>query len=329
MPVINQLLQKFGYIKLADFGLVLDSDGRVVSLQDSSLIDGSGGRVVGWRAGDVGPAVLAVWPGARPPVATAVPIEKPRVVLPQAAQIMTAVQTPLEPSSVTEEDEWAWEIALARARAATPDVVERCAAPLRKPAIAAQPASTPGPARAATAPASPRAAAMQATPKTEPLELRAVMPPPPPPAATKARPPVVAAAVHPPIDLPRRRRASTDTVPPPSAITRPDIDFVTADTIVQAAPVTASMAAQVAPRTIIPVPALPVRAPSQASAMQPTVRTPSNAADVALAAPRRFPKGTEPLDPVAIRAKLAQPFPPARPRPPTLPLGSRVEPQRA
>ena len=326
MPVINQLLQKFGYIKLADFGLLLDTDGRVVSLQDSSLIDGSGGRVVGWRAGDVGPAVLPVWPGARPPVATAVPSEKARVVLPQAAQLMTVAVAPTASDAVTEEDEWAWEIALARARAATSDVVERRAAPVAKArAVVANEATAP---RLVTAPGASHAIVMQTEPKTQPIEVRAMTSPPPPP--IKARP-VAVAAVHPPIDLPRRRRASTDTLPPPPAtITRPDIDFVTADTIVQAPPVTASMPAQAAPRTIIPVPTLPVRAPSQASAMQPTVRAPSSAADASLAPPRRFPKGTEPLDPVAIRAKLAQPFPPARPRPPTLPHGSvSVAPQRA
>lgn len=272
MPVISQFLQKFGYVKLADFGLLLDVDDRIVRVQDSSSIDASGGRVVGWRASDSGPgferslvrsisgpAVLARWPGpASPGVAT--------LAASATSRVMSAAPHPV---AVSDEDEWEWTIALARAR------------------------STP---------------ALQLQPE-----------------------PLVRDVGGQRLEMPRRTRAQT--VPPPVG-PPPSIGFVTADTVVRpvfSAPLT--RAANSPPAR----PAVPVRKATALATVAPVrpAFTPlppplpsvprlksRPTTEVNVAPPRRFPKGTEPLDPVALRAKLAQPLPPPRPRATTLSLGA-------
>jgi hypothetical protein len=256
MPVIRQVLQKFGYVKLADFGLLLDADDRIVSVQDSSLIDASGGRVVGWRACDSGPrfehslvraisgpAVLPQWPGpASPGVATLAASATSRVVsVPSIANAAIATTPTL---GVLEEDEWEWTIALARARAA--------------PALQLQP---------------------------EPLAHDV--------GAQR-------------LEMPRRTRAQTVPLTrvahaPPA---RPAVPVRKATVLATVAPVR-----PVCTPTPPPLPSVP--------RLQPRPTT-----EVNVAPPRRFPKGTEPLDPVALRAKLAQPLPPQRPRATTLSLGA-------
>lgn len=301
MPVIRQVLQKFGYVKLADFGLLLDADERIVSVQDSSLIDASGGRVVGWRACDSGPAVLPRWPGpASPGVATLAASANSRVVtMPSVAAASIATTHTL---AVPEEDEWEWTIALARARAADPS--ESLRAPGRT--------VPPQPLVRNSAP--PRRAALQVQPDSAPR-----------------------AEVAERLEMPRRSRAQT--VPPPVAAPTGG-GFVTADTLVQTV-VAAVSAPTIAPSIQAPRPLTPAPVPMVLGA--PVVQPPRRAATIApvrtsmavpppvptkasagmspqprealhALPPRRFPKGTEPLDPVALRAKLAQPLPPQRPR---------------
>ena len=263
MPVIRQFLQKFGYVKLADFGLLLDADDRIVSVQDS-LIDASGGRVVGWRACDSGPrfehslvrsisgpAVLPRWPGPASPGATTLVASATSGVVSVEGKAVAAL----------DEDEWEWTIALARARSA--------------PALQLQPA-----------PLARDVGAQR-------------------------------------LEMPPRTRAQT--VPPPVG-RPPSIGFVTADTVVQPvffAPLTRAADSPparpavpqrkaTAPASVAPVrPAFTPTPPPLPSVPRLLTRptTELNAAPL-----RRFPKGTEPLDPVALRAKLAQPLPPQRPR---------------
>jgi hypothetical protein len=254
MPAITSLLRKFGYIKIADYGLLLNDEHRVVTLQENSLIDAGGGRIVGWKANDLAPMALSVWPATKsvspaagPALATVVATQPARVVLPQAAQILTIAMEPvaIRAAGVAEEDEWEWEIALARARVAREDIVAR--------------------------------RAQLASP--------------------------VAGATS------RRRRSNT--VPPPAETNHRDIAAVEAPAVGVAATTTAPIRSEPPkpPKTMIPIPSIR-RAPTA-----PVVRTQGAASDVNWqtvaipAPPRRFPKGTGPVDPVAIRAKLAQPLP--------------------
>jgi hypothetical protein len=306
MPLFSQVLQKFGYIKLADFGLLRDADDRIISVQDSSLIDASGGRVVGWRTSDIGPAVLPRWPGpASPGVATLAAGATSRVLSVQGPAV--ASKAAPHPVAVPEEDEWEWTIALARARAADPGESLRTQGRV----------ATPPPVETLVRnPAPPRRAALQLQPAIAPQGVAAER-----------------------IDMPRRNRAQT-TPPPVAAPTA--VGFVTAETMVQAVFATGS-APTIAPsiqappvRMVLsaPVVKLPVRAATIApvrtsQAVPPPLPTkalagltPQPRETMHAEPPRRFPKGTEPLDPVALRAKLAQPLPPPRPRAATLSMGA-------
>lgn len=270
MPVIRQVLQKFGYVKLADFGLLLDADDRIVSVQNSSLIDASGGRVVGWRSDDIGPMVLPRWPGpASPGVVT--------LAAPAAISRGAGLVAPHVPPAVAlDEDEWEWTIALARARAA--------------PALQVQ-----------------------------------AQPPPLPALQPQARP-SPSSNVAERFEMPRRSRAQT--VPPPVAPHH--VGFVTADTVVQPGLAASSVVPSIRASTDMSPRRAAVTVSARAGhAVPPPVPIkvaaalhPQQMQAFQAAPPRRFPKGTEPLDQVALRAKLAQPLPPPRPRASTMPLGA-------
>src|SRR5213080_4716843 len=53
MGVIHDLLERRGFIKLSDYGLVLTPDGRVLSTRPAVLDDGLGGKIVGWTDDDL------------------------------------------------------------------------------------------------------------------------------------------------------------------------------------------------------------------------------------------------------------------------------------
>ncbi|MFT3692861.1 MAG: hypothetical protein QM831_06955 [Kofleriaceae bacterium] len=77
----GSLLRRLGYAKLDDYGLVLTAEGRVLSTRPTVLDDGLGGKIVGWREGDLAAMELSHWepsPAARPakpasPLAPTVP----------------------------------------------------------------------------------------------------------------------------------------------------------------------------------------------------------------------------------------------------------------
>src|ERR1041385_1319444 len=97
MPGLQDLLQRWGFVKLRRYGLDLTADGRIVSTRPV-LNDGTGSRIVGWREGDVSIWKLSSWADAPRssttdrvavppvPVATrstaAVPAEAPTVTAP-------------------------------------------------------------------------------------------------------------------------------------------------------------------------------------------------------------------------------------------------------
>ena len=163
MPALDSLLKRFGFVRIARYGLVLTPEGRIMSLRPAVLEDGLGGRIVGWPDGDLAAMELQKWEPARPAplpaVATrlavrppAIPLPKPApVAAPKPAPIAAPVAAPVvvpapvlaEPAQV-DEDEWEWTIALARARAAAEES-EQAAASVRRarldtiPPPAAQP----------------------------------------------------------------------------------------------------------------------------------------------------------------------------------------------
>jgi hypothetical protein len=294
MPVIHHLLQRLGFVKLDRFGLELTAEGRILSRRPEVLDDGMGGRVVGWEDGDLAMAELSAWqPGVR-----SLPAPAPRqaqtmaippvisgtssVVAGASAGVMPA---PVAPAVVVDEDDWEWTIALARARASdeTTRPVPRQRVSTRPIAVVAVrdpstsgewpktapigeidydsrpivmiPRATPIPAKlAATAPATrvpparlPTAPPVAARPPTAPLRPLVNRPPTAPP-------------------VPRAEAATRvlPSVPRAQARTEPVLPLIT-------------------PSTIIPVPKLPSVHGSQASRLEPVVRT---------AGPRRFPKGT-------------------------------------
>jgi hypothetical protein len=159
---INKVLERLGFVRLRDFGLLLTPDRRVLTTR-SILDDGFGGRVVGWADGDLATMELTPWgvdaprepvtppkpipmmakpvpaPSKPAPVPVAAP-SKPIAVAPVAVPAPPkpiAVATAEPPAPAAEpEDEWEWEIAVARARAEEVD-------PPRPVAAAPKPAAPP------------------------------------------------------------------------------------------------------------------------------------------------------------------------------------------
>jgi hypothetical protein len=129
MPAIQQLLQRWGFVKLRRYGLELTSDGRILSTRPAVLDDGTGGRVVGWQDGDVSIWKLSRWSSGvgETPAALAAPVAPSRA----SARVIPAE---VAGEAVVEEDDWEWTIALARARVA----VEEAEA-ARPPALAPRP----------------------------------------------------------------------------------------------------------------------------------------------------------------------------------------------
>lgn len=127
MGVVHKLLERMGFVRLRDYGLILTADRRVVTTR-TVIDDGFGSQIVGWPNGDLAVIELAGAPPEPPP---RVPPRPPALAAalappePPPAAIPVAVEAP-EPTERTEseptEDEWEWEIAVARARAveATP-----------------------------------------------------------------------------------------------------------------------------------------------------------------------------------------------------------------
>ena len=150
MGALKQLLKRWGYAKLDEFGLVLTAEDRIVATRPAVLDDGLGARVVGWRDGDLAAIVLAPW---RPPAPPEDPPEDavedaPEDAIEHTVEHTVAPVPPVRPEPVVvepaitveragappDEDEWEWEIAMARARAAAEWIEEAITPPTTLPA---------------------------------------------------------------------------------------------------------------------------------------------------------------------------------------------------
>ena len=315
MPPIDNLMKRWGFVKLSSYGLVLTPEGRIISLRPAVLDDGMSGRIVGWQDDDLAAIELSKWEPARPAqpraVATRVAATPPpflhRPAPAHMEPIPVVVPAPVAPivvharvahASEVDEDEWEWVIAIARARA-TADEVEVS----RASAVAQQPRRT----RQDTVPPPPRFIDA----RTEPM-------PPPKFVPAKTQPMAMVAT-------PRDPMASGDW---PKTEPLGNIDYedytnpmtevalrakVVAQIVNRPAAMAKATPAHAFPRapspvTVIPVPRLP-RATS-GHGMQPVVRTLPT--PIPPGSPRRFPKGTGPvLDPSNTLAIAAPP--PIRP----------------
>jgi hypothetical protein len=140
MPAIENLLKRWGFVRLTRYGLLLTPEGRIMSLRPV-LDDGMGSPIVGWPDRDLAAAELSPWEPARPAPQRAVAsrVATVRVSPPVAARTIaplapTPIPAPIyvAPPAEPEEDEWEWEIALARARAVEEEVA---AASIPAPAL--------------------------------------------------------------------------------------------------------------------------------------------------------------------------------------------------
>ena len=154
MSAIKNLFSRFGLVKLDRYGLILTSDGRILSNRPAVLDDGLGGKIVGWLEGDLAAMELEHWGAARPaakpialprrpppvrvtqpapvvaPVTVVAPPQRPLPGIPPMPVVATAPSPPpvVAAPPPVEEDEWEWEIAVARARAAAEWAEEAAAA---------------------------------------------------------------------------------------------------------------------------------------------------------------------------------------------------------
>jgi len=282
MPAIQHLLQRWGFVKLGRYGLVLTPEGRILSMRPTVLDDGDGARIVGWQDGDLAEAELRAWEPAKPASVRAV---ASRVVVPQDAAPKVAASThktvaitgsyvsqpvpvstsaavmpaAVAPEPMVDEDDWEWTIALARARVAAEEVEAAAAA-------------GPPPPRAALVKPRPMAAVAMKDPassgewpKTETIGAIDY--------DNYSR-----VAPRPAVTIPRATPAA-----PPRELSR-------------AAAPSPELPRAPAPSTVIPVPALPsMQNAGRASRLEPVVRT--GGTQDAPASLRRFAKGTGPVDP--------------------------------
>ncbi|HMG22503.1 MAG TPA: hypothetical protein VK607_14320, partial [Kofleriaceae bacterium] len=95
MPSIQDLLQRWGFVKLRRYGLELTSDGRILSTRPV-LDDGTGKQVVGWHDSDVAIWKLSPWSGEPAPAPTPapVPVLAPPAALPDISAGSAAVPPP-------------------------------------------------------------------------------------------------------------------------------------------------------------------------------------------------------------------------------------------
>jgi hypothetical protein len=298
MAAIQQLLRRWGFVKLGRYGLVLTPEGRILSMRPAILDDGSGGRIVGWESGDLAMTELSPWEPARPasPRAVASRGAMPRPAAPPApapqpcqaatqnrsevAQAPMVVARPemavaVAPEPTVDEDDWEWTIAIARARAIAAEEVAAAPSP---PSLDL--------ATRDTGPALQRAPAA----RTRPMAVVAMKDP-----ATSGEWPKTAPTGS--IDYESGARAVTRpmlAVPAPPRATP-------ATSVARAAPVTSRFASATtqelpraaAPITVIPVPTLPtVHGTMCAGRLEPVVRPAA-----VRVPPRRFPKGTGPVGP--------------------------------
>ena len=61
---LDQLLRRFGLVRLGQYGLLVTPDDRIMSTRPTVLDDGIGGKIVGWRETDLAAMELDRWPAA-------------------------------------------------------------------------------------------------------------------------------------------------------------------------------------------------------------------------------------------------------------------------
>ena len=131
MGAVHKFLERFGFVRLRDYGLVLTPDRRVLSNRQAVLDDGYGNRIVGWIDGDLAAMELPHWGAAkalpappplpqRPKPPTPAPQPQAVAVAPQPAPAPKPAPAPA-PAPEPEEEDWEWQIAAARAKAAADD----------------------------------------------------------------------------------------------------------------------------------------------------------------------------------------------------------------
>jgi len=130
MPVFRQLLQRWGFVKLDRYGLMLTPEGRVLTTRPVILDDGTGGRIVGWQEDDLTVAELKACEtslaspdaaqGPRPAVVDApvIPVASEALPTPPPSASAVVMAAAIATEVVVDEDDWEWTIALAKARAA-------------------------------------------------------------------------------------------------------------------------------------------------------------------------------------------------------------------
>jgi len=131
MAVFRQLLQRWGFVKLDRYGLMLTPEGRVLTTRPAILDDGTGGRIVGWQDGD--PAMFELKtcetsrPGSPKPREADPAAQRPSSSVPAVSDAAQAtapapsaqvIAVAVAPEPAVDEDDWEWTIALAKARAA-------------------------------------------------------------------------------------------------------------------------------------------------------------------------------------------------------------------
>lgn len=264
---IQQLLQRWGFVKLRRYGLELTSDGRILSTRPAVLDDGTGGRVVGWQDGDVSIWKLSRWAGGvgSTPATPTIPVISESPVAPVAPSRASArvIRAEVAGEAAVDEDDWEWTIALARARVA---VEETEAA--RPPAVAPRPeplASGPPERPTLRSSATADLAASGDWRKTDTVEsLR--------PAA--------------------ERTAGTTTETTVESVAYED--YRVSSQLPRAVPAVA-IPRTTTPSTVIPVPSLPTVDATRRARLEPVVRAAHSTTLVS-----RFAKGTGPVDPPAL-----------------------------
>jgi hypothetical protein len=132
MGAFIRLLERWGFVKLDDFGLILTPDRRIAATRGPVLADGQGTRIVGWRQGDLAAFELPAWTPDAVPTRAAIP-EPPRQrtppstpppvpARPRAVAAPAFVPRPPPPAAEPPEEEWEWQIAMARANAIAQEV---------------------------------------------------------------------------------------------------------------------------------------------------------------------------------------------------------------
>jgi hypothetical protein len=271
MAAIDSLLKRFGFVKLARYGLVLTPEGRIMSLRPAVLEDGLGGRIVGWPDGDLAAMELQEWEPARPAPASAVATRlavAPRLMpMPKPAIVIAPAAPAVAPAPQVDEDDWEWEIALARARVAAEE------------------------------------SEMVAAPQVRRARLDTI----PPPAAKLAVVTIPVKAVEPMPDWPKTEPITTITVVAEAPLAREPkrtqplaVVALPPKPVVVSMPTPAPARPGTAPPTIIPIPRLPSIKDRMAQ-IQPVVSSRPSA-------PRtRLAKGTGPVSGTHVGAPLPPP----------------------